>query len=121
MKGKIILIILLGISVAEIKKLSNINYENPNGQPLLISMGIEKNINSFKYYNESSFYITAPISKLVTLKYRENVIYSEEMAILKSDHNKIQNLSKHYSIELHIPMFALFKWNLFINKNNFRF
>ena len=109
MKGHIIGIILLGISIAGIKNPQNINYENPNGQPFVISMGIEKNINNLKYYNESSFYITAPISKLITIKYRENVVYSEEMVILKSNHNKIQHLDKHYSIELHIPMFTLFK------------
>jgi hypothetical protein len=89
--------------------LFNIDYENPNGDPFLISLGIEKNVDSFKYYNESSFYVIAPISKLLTLKYRESVQYSEDMIILKSEHNKIQNLDKHYSLELHLPVFALFK------------
>ena len=89
--------------------LFNIDYENPNGDPFLISLGIEKNVDSFKYYNESSFYVIAPISKLLTFKYRESVQYSKDMIILKSEHNKIQNLDKHYSLELHLPVFALFK------------
>ena len=28
-----------------------VDYENPNGEPFLISIGIEKNVDSFKYYN----------------------------------------------------------------------
>ena len=84
----------------------SVNYENPNGKPFLISIGIEKNIDSFKYYNESTFYITAPISKLITFKYRENVKYSEDMIVLKSVHDKIEHLDKHYSLELHLPVFA---------------
>ena len=87
----------------------NADYENPNGDPFLISIGVEKNIDSFKYYNESSFYITAPISKLITFKYRENVKYSEDMIVLKSEHDKILHLDKHYSLELHLPVFALFR------------
>tara|TARA_Y100001968_G_C19218902_1_gene648670 strand:+ start:367 stop:702 length:336 start_codon:yes stop_codon:yes gene_type:complete len=86
-----------------------VDYENPNGEPFLISIGIEKNINSFKYYNQSSFYVTAPINKMLTLKYRENVKYSDDMIVLKSEHDKIQYLDKHYSLELHLPVFALFQ------------
>ena len=87
----------------------SVEYENPNGDPFLISIGIEKNVDSFKYYNESSFYIIAPISKLITFKYRENVTYSDDMVILQSEHHKILHLDKHYSLELHLPVFALFR------------
>ena len=86
-----------------------VDYENPNGEPFLISIGIEKNVDPFKYYNESSFYVTAPINKMLTFKYRENVIYSEDMIILQSEHDKIQHLDKHYCLEFHLPVFALFR------------
>ena len=46
---------------------------------------------------------------LITFKYRENVWYSEDMIILQSEHDKIQNLDKHYSLEFHLPLFALFR------------
>lgn len=111
MKATKLLIFLLSLTFIfpGFKSLSNIDYENPNGDPFLISIGIEKNVDSFKYYNQSSFYIIAPISKLLTFKYRESVEYSQDMIILKSEHNKIENLDKHYSLELHLPVFALFK------------
>ena len=83
--------------------------ENPNGEPFLLSLGIEKNIHSFKYYNESTFYITLPLSKMVTIKYRENVSYQEDMAFLKSEHDMIENLDKHYSLELHLPIYKIWK------------
>ena len=70
---------------------------------------IEKNINEFKYYNESSFNITVPISKLITLKYVENVKYSEDMIVLQSEHDMIEHLDKYYSLEMHLPLFELFK------------
>ena len=84
-------------------------YENPNGEPFLVSLGIEKNVSSFKFYDQSTFYVTAPINKLITLKYRENVKYTEQMVILKSEHEKIDYLDKHYSLELHLPIYALFR------------
>ena len=35
--------------------------------------------------------------------------YSEDMIVLKSEHDKIEHLDKHYSLEIHLPVFALFK------------
>ena len=84
-------------------------YENPNGKPFLISIGIEKNVHSLKYYDQSTFYLTAPISKLISLKYRENVKYEEDMVVLQSKHDKILYLDKHYALEFHLPFYALFK------------
>tara|TARA_B100001250_G_C19495768_1_gene655168 strand:- start:174 stop:509 length:336 start_codon:yes stop_codon:yes gene_type:complete len=105
----LIFALLFTFSFSGISNPFSVDYENPNGEPFLISIGIEKNIDSFKYYNQSSFYITAPINKMMTFKYRENVTYSEDMIILKSEHDKIQHLDKHYSLELHLPVFALFR------------
>ena len=78
--------------------------KNPNGDPFVLSLGIEKNIHSFKYYNESTFYATLPLSNIITFKYRENVRYDSDMVILKSDHDAIQFLDKHYALELHLPL-----------------
>tara|TARA_B100000579_G_C22049924_1_gene496506 strand:+ start:166 stop:501 length:336 start_codon:yes stop_codon:yes gene_type:complete len=102
-------ILLLTFALPGVSNLFKTKYDNPNGKPFLISIGIEKNIDSFKYYNESSFYVTAPINKLITFKYRENVKYLYDMIILKSEHDKIQSLDKHYSLEVHLPIFALFQ------------
>ena len=84
-------------------------FNNPNGKPYLISLGIEKNIDSFKYYNESSYYITIPITNMITFKYRENVKYSEDMVVLKSEHDKIDFYDRYYSLEMHLPIYKLFK------------
>ena len=108
-QNKLLLLLLLSFIFSGFNNPFSVDYENPNGNPFLISIGIEKNIDSFKYYNESSFYVIAPISKLITFKYRESVKYSEDMTILKSEHDKIEHLDKHYSLELHLPIFALFK------------
>jgi hypothetical protein len=82
---------------------------NPNGEPFMMSLGIEKNVHSFKYYNESTFYVTLPVSNIVTLKYRENVTYQEDMVVLQSEHDMIQELDKHYSLEFHLPLYKLWK------------
>ena len=102
-------IVIFSASFAGVKEFLNSEYENPNGQPFLVSIGIEKNINEFKYYNESSFNITVPISKLITLRYVENVKYSEDMIVLQSEHDMIEHLDKYYSLEMHLPLFELFK------------
>ena len=109
MKTIICTIVVFSMSFAGIKEFLNSKYENPNGQPFLVSIGIEKNIKGFQYYNESSFNITVPISKLITLKYVENVSYSEDMTVLQSEHDMIEHLDKYYSIEMHLPLFELFK------------
>ena len=109
MKTIIIAIIIYSTSFAGIKEFLNTEYENPNGEPFLVSIGVEKNINKFKYYNESNFNITLPISKLITLKYVENVKYSKDMIVLQSEHDMIEHLDKYYSIEMHLPLFELFK------------
>ena len=83
--------------------------DNPNGQPFMMSVGIEKNVHSFKYYDQSTFYVTLPVSNIITLKYRENVIYQEDMVVLQSEHDKIQNLDKHYSLEFHLPLYKLWE------------
>ncbi len=83
--------------------------ENPNGEPFVLSLGIEKNVHSFKYYNESTFYVTLPISRVLTVRYRENVQYQEDMEVFKSKHDMIQNLDKHYALELHLPIHKI--WN----------
>ena len=83
--------------------------DNPNGQPFMMSVGIEKNVHSFKYYDQSTFYVTLPVSNIITLKYRENVIYQENMVVLQSEHDKIQNLDKHYSLEFHLPLYKLWE------------
>ena len=85
------------------------NNENPNGKPFVLSLGLEKNIHSFKYYNESTFYLTLPLSNILTLKYRENVQYGEDMEVFKSKHDMIELLDKHYALELHLPIYKL--WN----------
>ena len=82
---------------------------NPNGEPFMMSVGIEKNVHSFKYYDQSTFYVTLPVSNIVTLKYRENVTYQEDMVVLQSQHDMIQNLNKHYSLEFHLPLYKLWK------------
>lgn len=82
---------------------------NPNGEPFMMSVGIEKNVNSFKYYNQSTFYVTLPVSNIVTLKYREHVTYQEDMVVLQSQHDMIQNLDKHYSLEFHLPLYKLWE------------
>ena len=84
-------------------------FKNPNGKPFLVSFGIEKNIDSFKYYNESSYYVTIPISNMITFKYRENVKYSQDMVVLKSEHDKIDFYDRYYSLEMHLPVYKLFK------------
>ena len=85
------------------------NVENPNGQPFMISLGIEKNVQSFKYYDQSTFYVTLPVSNIITLKYRENVVYQEDMIVLQSEHDKILELDKHYSLEFHLPIYKLWE------------
>ena len=85
------------------------NNENPNGEPFVVSIGIEKNISSFKHYDQSTFYVTLPISDILTLKYRENVQYQEDMVLLQSEHDMIEFLDKHYALELHLPIHKL--WN----------
>ena len=82
---------------------------NPNGEPFMMSVGVEKNVHSFKYYDQSTFYVTLPVSNIVTLKYRENVTYQEDMALLQSEHDMIDCLDKHYSLELHLPLYKLWK------------
>ena len=83
--------------------------ENPNGQPFMMSLGIEKNVHSFKYYDQSTFYVTLPVSNIITLKYRENVVYQENMIVLQSEHDKILELDKHYSVEFHLPLYKLWE------------
>ena len=83
--------------------------ENPNGQPFMMSLGIEKNVQSFKYYDQSTFYVTLPVSNIITLKYRENVVYQENMIVLQSEHDRILELDKHYSLEFHLPLYKLWK------------
>ena len=82
---------------------------NPNGEPFMVSLGIEKNVHSFKYYDQSTFYVTLPVSNIVTLKYRENVVYQENMIVFQSEHDMIQTLDKHYALELHLPLYKI--WN----------
>ena len=82
---------------------------NPNGEPFMVSLGIEKNVHSFKYYDQSTFYVTLPVSNIVTLKYRENVAYQENMIVFQSEHDMIQTLDKHYTLELHLPLYKF--WN----------
>ena len=83
-------------------------FKNPNGKPFLISFGIEKNIDSFKYYNESRYYMTVPITNMVTFKYRETVTYSEDMIVMQSKHDKIDFYDRYYTLELHLPVYKLF-------------
>ena len=82
---------------------------NPNGEPFMMSVGVEKNVHSFKYYDQSTFYVTLPMSNIMTFKYRENVTYEEDMVVMLSDHNKINTLDKHYSLEFHLPLYKLWK------------
>ena len=82
---------------------------NPNGEPFMVSLGIEKNVHSFKYYDQSTFYVTLPVSNIITLKYRENVAYQENMIVFQSEHDMIQALDKHYTLELHLPLYKI--WN----------
>ena len=82
---------------------------NPNGEPFMVSLGIEKNVHSFKYYDQSTFYVTLPVSNIITLKYRENVAYQENMIVFQSEHDMIQTLDKHYALELHLPLYKI--WN----------
>jgi hypothetical protein len=53
--------------------------------------------------------VTLPVSNIVTLKYRENVTYQEDMVVLQSQHDMIQDLDKHYSLELHLPLYKLWE------------
>ena len=103
------LLILVHTVFAGFGDLFKSDFDNPNGEPLLVSIGVEKNIHSFRYYDQSTFYITAPISRMITLKYRENVKYKEDMIVLQSEHSKILYLDKHYALEFHLPLFAFFK------------
>ena len=82
---------------------------NPNGEPFMMSVGVEKNVDSFKYYDQSTFYVTLPVSNIMTFKYRENVTYDEDMVVMLSDHGKINTLDKHYSLEFHLPLYKLWK------------
>ena len=105
MKKIILLLIFIGILSANFLK----NNSNPHGKPFLVSLAIEKNIQSFKYYDESTFYITLPISDLVTLKYRENVSYKNQMIVLQSEHDMIETLDKHYTVEFHLPLYKIWE------------
>jgi hypothetical protein len=100
-----LLVGLLSAGFSEFIKEAN----NPNGEPFMMSVGIEKNVHSFKYYDQSTFYVTLPVSNIVTLKYRENVTYYEDMMVLQSQHDMIQELDKHYSLEFHLPLYKLWK------------
>ena len=100
-----LLVGLLSAGFSEFIKEAN----NPNGEPFMMSVGIEKNVHSFKYYDQSTFYVTLPVSNIVTLKYRENVTYQQDMSLLQSDHDMIDYLDKHYSLELHLPIYKIWQ------------
>ena len=106
--SSIVIVIFLSILNAGFSEFVK-EVDNPNGEPFMVSLGIEKNVNSFKYYNESSFYVTLPLSNIMTFKYRENVTYEEDMVVMLSDHDKINTLDKHYSFEFHLPLYKLWK------------
>ena len=106
--SSIVIVIFLGILKAGFSEFVK-EVDNPNGQPFMVSLGIEKNVHSFKYYNESSFYVTLPLSNIMTFKYRENVTYDEDMVVMLSDHDKINTLDKHYSLEFHLPLYKIWK------------
>ena len=106
--SSIVIVIFLGILKAGFSEFVK-EVDNPNGQPFMVSLGIEKNVHSFKYYNESSFYVTLPLSNIMTFKYRENVTYEEDMVVMLSDHDKINTLDKHYSLEFHLPLYKIWK------------
>ena len=105
MKKIILLSIFAGLVSANFLQSNS----NPNGKPFLVSLGIEKNIQSFKYYDKSTFYITVPISDMMTFKYRENVSYTDQMVVLQSEHDKIENLDKHYTLEFHLPLYKIWE------------
>ena len=106
----IFMILTSGLNAGIGKYYNNLNSgENPNGEPFLISLGIENNIHSFKYYDESTFYVTLPISNILTIKYRENVQYQDDVIILKSEHDMIESLDKHYTLEFHLPLYKFWK------------
>ena len=104
----IVIVVFLGILNAGFSEFAK-EADNPNGEPFMVSLGIEKNVHSFKYYNESSFYVILPVSNILTFKYRENVAYEEDMVIMLSDHDKINNLDKYYSLEFHLPLYKIWK------------
>ncbi|MAA51367.1 MAG: hypothetical protein CMG76_02455 [Candidatus Marinimicrobia bacterium] len=106
--SSIVIVIFLGILKAGFSEFVK-EVDNPNGEPFMVSLGIEKNVHSFKYYNESSFYVTLPLSNIMTFKYRENVTYDEDMVVMLSDHDKINTLDKHYSLEFHLPLYKIWK------------
>tara|TARA_B100002051_G_scaffold209491_1_gene200972 strand:- start:2139 stop:2468 length:330 start_codon:yes stop_codon:yes gene_type:complete len=106
--NSIVVVVFLGMLNAGISEIVK-EAHNPNGEPFMVSLGIEKNMHSFKYYNESSFYVTLPVSNILTFKYRENVVYREDMVVMLSDHDKINSLDKYYSLELHLPLYKILR------------
>ena len=106
--NSIVVVVFLGMLNAGLSEFVK-EVDNPNGEPFMVSLGIEKNIHSFKYYNESSFYVTLPVSNILTFKYRENVVYREDMVVMLSDHDKINSLDKYYSLELHLPLYKILR------------
>ena len=106
--SSIVIVIFLGILNAGFSEFVK-EVDNPNGEPFMVSLGIEKNVHSFKYYDQSTFYVTLPVSNIMTFKYRENVTYEEDMVVMLSDHDKINTLDKHYSFEFHLPLYKLWK------------
>ena len=108
MKYQRALVFILLICGLNAKDFDLSEFENPNGHPFLVSFGIEKNIDSFKYYNQSNYFVTVPISNMLTFKYRENVRYSEDMVVFRSEHNKIEFFDRYYTLEFHLPVYKLF-------------
>ena len=106
--NSIVVVVFLGMLNAGLSEFVK-EVDNPNGEPFMVSLGIEKNMHSFKYYNESSFYLTLPVSNILTFKYRENVVYREDMVVMLSDHDKINSLDKYYSLELHLPLYKILR------------
>ena len=106
--NSIVVVVFLGILNAGFSEFVK-EVDNPNGEPFMVSLGIEKNVHSFKYYDQSTFYVTLPVSNIMTFKYRENVTYEEDMVVMLSDHDKINTLDKHYSLEFHLPLYKLWK------------
>ena len=106
--NSIVVVVFLGMLNAGLSEFVK-EADNPNGEPFMVSLGIEKNMHSFKYYNESSFYLTLPVSNILTFKYRENVVYREDMVVMLSDHDKINSLDKYYSLELHLPLYKIWR------------
>ena len=106
--NSIVVVVFLGMLNAGLSEFVK-EAHNRNGEPFMVSLGIEKNMHSFKYYNESSFYVTLPVSNILTFKYRENVVYREDMVVMLSDHDKINSLDKYYSLELHLPLYKIWR------------